>query len=142
MLNHTRPLDQPRNTAGPRERSKPAITREAFECENIREFAHSGLDLGPRVSRDERRERIRTAIYREGKSRLAWRDSEFTYAEMFRQAYHQRLDARSDVAAEEVSLRSIRTRPSIESWGQDLGIDEDEDSAEAAESAEVDEAGT
>ena len=61
---------------------------------------------------------------------------------MCRQAYQQPLDARSDVAAEEVSLRSIRTRPSIESWGQDLGIDEDEDSAEAAESAEVDEAGT
>jgi hypothetical protein len=142
MLNHTRPWDQPCNTAAARERSKPAIARESFECENIREFAHSGLDLGPRVSRDERRERIRAAIFREGKSRLAWRDSEFTYAEMFRQAYHQPLEARGDVAAEVVSLRSTRTRLSIESWGQHLGIDEDEDSAETGASAEVDEAGT
>jgi len=128
MLDHTRQSEQPRNSAAIRGRPKPAITREAFECESIREFAHSGLDLGPRVSRDERRERIRTAIYREGKAGLTWRDSGLTYAEMFRQAYHQPLDARGDVVVEDVTLRSLRARPSIENWGQ--GIDEDEDDAE------------
>jgi hypothetical protein len=138
MLDHTRHSDQPRNTAALRERLKPAITREAFECESIREFAHSGLDLGPRVSRDERRERIRTAIYREGKAVMNWRDSGCTYAEIFRQAYHQPLDARGDVAVEDVTLRNLRSRPSIESWGPGLGVDAEEDDAEdAAEAEEV-----
>jgi hypothetical protein len=137
MLDHTRSFDPPRNSAPPRERPKPAISREAFECESIREFAHSGLDLGPRVSRDERRERIRTAIYREGKAGLIWRDSGLTYAEIFRQAYHQPLDARGEVVAEDVTLRSLRSRPSIETWGRGLGIDEDEDEDDAEDSAQA-----
>lgn len=136
MLDHTRSFDPPRNTAAPRERPKPTITREAFECESVREFAHSGLDLGPRVSRDERRERIRTAIYREGKAGSNWRDSGLTYADIFRQAYHQPLDARGDAPAEDVTLRSLRARPSIETWGQGPGLDEDEDDTEDAAGAE------
>jgi len=136
MLDHLHPSDPPRNSAPLRDRPRPAITREAFECESIREFAHSGLDLGPRVSRDERRERIRTAIYREGKAGRTWRDSGLTYAEIFRQAYHQALDARADVPVEDVTLRNLRARPSIESWGQSLGVDEDEDDAEDAAEAE------
>jgi len=126
MLDQNRSIETPRNTAPLRERPKPAITREAFERESIREFAHSGLDLGPRVSRDERRERIRTAIYREGKSALQWRDSGLTYADMFRQAYHQPLDARGEIPAEDAALRSLRARPSIETWGQDASDDEDD----------------
>lgn len=68
--------------------------RFEFELACIREFAHSGLQLNINVSREERRERIRAAIFREGKQHLQWQDSEMTYAAAYRQAYHQPLEAR------------------------------------------------
>jgi hypothetical protein len=67
--------------------------REDFELACIREFSHSGLHLGVGVSRGERRERIRAAILRENKAHRRWRNSEFTYADMFGQAYGQPLGA-------------------------------------------------
>jgi hypothetical protein len=63
--------------------------REDFELACIREFSHSGLHLGIGVSRAERRERIRAAILREGKADLRWRNSDFSYAGMYAQAYRQ-----------------------------------------------------
>jgi hypothetical protein len=63
--------------------------REDFELACIREFSHSGLQLGIGVSRGARRERIRAAILREGKADLRWRNSEFSYANMYAQAYRQ-----------------------------------------------------
>jgi hypothetical protein len=69
-------------------------SRSDFELACIREFAHSGLQLNINISREERRERIRAAIFREGKQHLQWQDSDMTYAAAYRQAYHQPLEAR------------------------------------------------
>jgi hypothetical protein len=41
----------------------------------------------------ERRERIRSAILREHKAQLRWRDSQFTYADIYAQVYRQLLEA-------------------------------------------------
>jgi hypothetical protein len=48
------------------------------------------------VSREERRERIRTAIFREGRQQARWRDTNLTYAAAYQQAYCQPLEARHD----------------------------------------------
>jgi hypothetical protein len=62
------------------------FTRAEFETACIREFAHSGIQIGPNVSREERRERIRAAIFREGKQQARWRYTNLTYADAYRQA--------------------------------------------------------
>jgi hypothetical protein len=67
--------------------------REEFELASIREFSHSGLSLGVGVSREGRRARIGAAILREGKAHLRWRNSVFTYANMYFQAYRQPLES-------------------------------------------------
>jgi hypothetical protein len=72
------------------------LTRAEFEIDCIREFAHSGTQIGPNVSREERRERIRAAIFREGKQQARWRDTNRTYAAAYQQAYCQSLQARHD----------------------------------------------
>jgi len=69
------------------------VDREEFELACIREFSHSGLQLGLDVSRAERRERIGAAIMREGKAQLRWRNSDSTYAEVFAQVYRHSLDS-------------------------------------------------
>jgi hypothetical protein len=73
----------------PREVSR--VTREDFELACIREFSHSGHHLGVGVSRVERRERIKAAILRENKGRQRWQGSNFSYAEIYAQAYQQTL---------------------------------------------------
>jgi hypothetical protein len=77
-------------------RAMGILTRAEFEIDCIREFAHSGAQIGPNVSRQERRERIRTAIFREGKQQTRWRDTNLTYAVAYQQAYCQPLEARHD----------------------------------------------
>jgi len=72
------------------------LTRAEFEVDCIREFAHSGTQIGPNVSRMERRERIRAAIFREGKQQARWRDTNLTYAAAYQQTYSQPLLARHD----------------------------------------------
>jgi hypothetical protein len=69
------------------------VEREEFELACIREFSHSGLILGVGVSPMERRERIRAAILRENKAHLRWRDSAYTYADVFTQSYRRPLEA-------------------------------------------------
>jgi hypothetical protein len=69
------------------------MTREEFELACIREFSHSGLYLGLGVSREERRERIRTAILQEHKAHRRWQKSDLTYADVYTQVYHQSLGA-------------------------------------------------
>jgi hypothetical protein len=65
--------------------------REEFELACIREFSHSGFHVGVGVSPQERRRRIHAAILRENKAQLRWRDSDFTYADMYARAYRQPL---------------------------------------------------
>jgi hypothetical protein len=72
------------------------LSRAEFEIDCIREFAHSGTQMGPTVSREGRRERVRAAIFREGKQQAHWRDSNLTYAAAYQQAYSQPLQARHD----------------------------------------------
>jgi hypothetical protein len=88
--------------------------REDFELACIREFSHSDLHLGIGVSRGERRERIRAAILRENKAHLRWRNSGFTYANMYTQAYRQPLGA-SGTHDEDSEPRESRGRgPAID----------------------------
>jgi hypothetical protein len=70
------------------------IARNEFEFECIREFSHSGMQLGADVRREERRERIRIAILRENKQDRCWRETGLTYGMMYRQVYGKPLDAR------------------------------------------------
>jgi hypothetical protein len=63
------------------------VDRPDFELACVREFSHSGTQLGPTVSRDERRERIRLAILREHKEYLRWQDTIHTYAEVYERVY-------------------------------------------------------
>jgi hypothetical protein len=93
--------------------------REEFELACIREFSHSGHQLGAGVSREERRERIRAAILREHKSTLRWLDSTWTYAGAFALAYHQPL--------EKGDRRSPQPWSPADDFAMGDDIDEDED---------------
>ncbi len=68
------------------------MSRAQIELDFIREFAHSGLQLGPMVSSEERRERIRRSILREQKESLRFRDTELTYAQVYRLAYNKSIE--------------------------------------------------
>ncbi len=93
-----------------------ALDRLEFELACIREFAHSGMQLGPNVSREERRERIRAAIWRENKQNQRWRDTPITYAAAYELAYHKPLDGRAgdEAPAEPMALNWPR-HPTAES---------------------------
>jgi hypothetical protein len=114
-------MDKPQLNLGPFS-STVGDVREDFELACIREFSHSGLQLGAEVSRDERRERIRAAIFRENKAHLCWRDSELTYAQVYYQAYGQALVV-SDAEDEDSTRRGSRRRKS--ELHEEL-VDEDE----------------
>lgn len=94
------------------------LTRADFEIDCVREFAHSGTQLGPNVSREERRERIRAAIFREGKQHARWRDTNLTYAAAYQQAYNQPLRARQD---------DPQGQPPLSQWPAMAVLDLDED---------------
>jgi hypothetical protein len=100
------------------------MARDQFELDFIREFQHSGAQLGPDVSREERRERIRVAILREGKETLLYHDTQLTYAQIYQQAYSQPIELR----------RFRRESPPVE----DLPEDETDDlSAEEYPTADL-----
>jgi hypothetical protein len=65
----------------------PIIDRSDYELACVREFSHSGAQLGPTVSREPRRERIRLAILREDKAHLRWRETAHTYAAVYEHVY-------------------------------------------------------
>ena len=65
----------------------PMMDRSEYELACVREFAHSGAQLGPNVSREQRRERIRLAILREDKAHQRWRETAHTYAAVFEHVY-------------------------------------------------------
>ena len=100
------------------------IDRAEFEIDCIREFAHSGVQIGPNVSREERRERIRAAIFREGKQHARWRDTELTYASAYQQAYHQPLRARLD---------DPQGQPPLSSWPPTAALDLEDDTEDTTD---------
>jgi hypothetical protein len=67
-----------------------------LELEFIREFS-MGEDLPTGLSDDNRRERIRVAIYTQKLPRMLFRDGPMTYAEAFAECYGRPLEMRSAV---------------------------------------------
>ena len=106
----------------PREESR--VSREDFELACIREFSHSGHHLGVGVSRAERRERIRVAILRENKERRRWHDTDFTYAEIYAQAYQQKL-----------ALEDSPDKKAVAAWAS--SNDDSSDDEDAVEDGEL-----
>jgi hypothetical protein len=94
------------------------LSREDFELACIREFSHSGLHLGDGVSRAERRVRIRVAILSEKKAYQRWRDSSFSYAEAYAQAYHEPLGTSDAQGNEWAGPESLRRRSDVV-WVED-----------------------
>jgi hypothetical protein len=95
--------------SGIRRPAHSVIARNEFEFECVREFSHSGVQLGANVSREERRERIRVAIMRENKQNRRWRDTPFTYAAVYQQAYGKPVEVRHADEEEVAPMRPIRT---------------------------------
>jgi hypothetical protein len=97
------------------------MARSEFELECVREFSHSGVHLGTGVSREERRERIRTAIIRENKQHARWRDTSMTYAAVYQKAYGRPLESGRSDEPEVAPLRAMRTL-----WDPDPFADDSE----------------
>lgn len=80
-------------------------SREDIELAFIRVFSVGGSQLGKTVSRTERRERVRQAIYLSGLTNerlINYRslgENALTYAEAFRVCYGERLDRRAAMRA-------------------------------------------
>jgi len=103
------------------------ITRVDFELECVREFSHSGEQLGVSVSREERRERIRVAIMRESKQDTLWRDTALTYAAVYRLVYNKPIDARRPDEEEIAPLSTTRPKPMVRDRLSDGQKADDED---------------
>jgi hypothetical protein len=112
---------------GMRARAPAIIARSDFEFECVREFSHSGVQLGASVSREERRERIRISIMRENKQHSRWRDTQLTYATAYQQAYGKPIESRR---AGEEEIAPMRARPAglwnNDAFGDDEKLDDDE----------------
>jgi hypothetical protein len=122
-------------TEKPRLNPKPLAenardVREEFELACIREFSHSGLHLGVGVSREERRERIRAAILRENKAHRRWRNSDFTYTNMYAQAYRQSLGD-NDIREADSAAESRLWRSALYNFTDDEGAFEGDDGISA-----------
>jgi len=64
------------------------------ELEFIREFSVGGNSIGTCLSSEDRRERIRVAILAAGLQDKLFRDTQTTYAGVYRQCYGKPLDLR------------------------------------------------
>lgn len=84
------------------------IARAEFELDCVREFAHSGVQLGVNVSREERRERIRIAIMRENKQHTLWRETTLTYAAVYERVYNKSIESRRPDEEEIAPMRAMR----------------------------------
>jgi hypothetical protein len=71
--------------------------RQDIEMDFVREFSHSGSQIGTCASSEEKRERIRVAILKEGKQSKPFRGTSLTYAEVYRQAYNKPIEMRRHV---------------------------------------------
>lgn len=74
-----------------------------LELDFIREFAAGG-ELMKEISADDRRERIRVAIYAQKLAHMLFRDGPMTYAEAYANCYGRPLEMR----------RTVRTEPTSE----------------------------
>jgi hypothetical protein len=116
--------------SGLRATTARVISRSEFEFECVREFSHSGVQLGASVSREERRERIRVAIMRENKQHKPWRDTPLTYAAAYQQAYGKPIELRRPGEEEVAPMAASRAGL----WGNDVfGDDESLDGLEAGD---------
>jgi len=75
------------------------LDKDDIELAFIREFSHSGNQIGRTAARPERRERVRQAIYIHGKANERFEGEGITYAEAFRVCYGERLDRRAAARA-------------------------------------------
>jgi hypothetical protein len=75
------------------------MTPEDIELSFIREFSVAGNLIGMTASRNERRERVRQAIYVSDKANERFHDPTMTYAQAFRLCYGERLDRRAATRA-------------------------------------------
>ncbi len=71
------------------------MTPEAIELSFIREFSTGGNAIGKSQQKNERRERVRQAIYVNSKPGHKFDGTTWTYAEAFKEAYGERLDRRA-----------------------------------------------
>jgi hypothetical protein len=75
--------------------STPSWTTEQIETAFVIEFSTQGTKLASALlSVSDRRERVRIAILREGREKLAFRDTGMTYAEAYRRLYGEAIDKR------------------------------------------------
>jgi hypothetical protein len=65
-----------------------------IELEFIREFSVGGLHLGSGLTSDDRRERIRIAIFTNKLDKKAFRQSGLTYADAYRECYGRSIEMR------------------------------------------------
>lgn len=89
-----------------------------LELAFIREFSVGGLSLVP-MSADERRERIRVAIYAQKRDREMVFGTQMTYSEAYEKCYRRKLEMR----------RFPRDQP-IPSHAPELSDDPDDDDAD------------
>ena len=102
------------------------IDRADFELECVREFSHSGGQLGGNVSRAERRERIRVAIMRENKQDARWRDTLLTYAAVYQLVYNMPIEARRSGPEEALPALPARARPIGEADDEEFDDDQED----------------
>jgi hypothetical protein len=106
-------------------------SRSDIELDFIREFSHSGAHIGPGVSSEERRERIRSAILREHKEGAPFRETGQTYAEIYKLAYNKSIE-QGRVVQHDAVARERFARAELEEDDQD---EEDGPSEELLEHA-------
>src|ERR1700689_348040 len=82
-----------------------------LELDFIREFATGG-ELMKDLSADDRRERIRVAIYAQKLAHMLFRDGPMTYAEAYANCYGRPLEMRRTVRQEPKSEPLISTESS------------------------------
>lgn len=75
------------------------IAKEDIELAFVREFSHSGNQIGKSTNHAERRERVRQAIYVHDRMNDLFAGEGITYAEAFRLCFGERLDRRAAARA-------------------------------------------
>ena len=103
------------------------MKRDDIELDFIREFAHSGANLGSIISREDRRERIRIAILKEKKQDLRFRDTPLTYAQTYRLAYNKPIDLRRFPRDEALEAAGALADLALETAKDHTAVEETED---------------
>ena len=75
------------------------MTPDAIEQDFIREFSCASNQIGKSQHKADRRERVRQAIYVNGKMSHKFYGTTLTYAEAFQRCFGERLDRRAAARA-------------------------------------------